>query len=102
MASERKRYVLLESEGKLGSAELSSIARHIEERFGKVKLIQVKESGEHVVARATAEVVSSIRAGPGEFRAGGKRIRVVLVSGSIAKLKRSLRAGSGREYGKVP
>jgi hypothetical protein len=98
----RKRYILLEAEGRLGAAEVASIRRYVEERFGKVKLIQVRESGEHVIVRTTADVASAIRAGPGEFRAGGMKVSVVLTSGSIGKLKRSLSAGGGRDDGKVP
>ena len=82
-----KRYVLFVADGEPTAADWKEFARILEERHGKLKPIAVEGAPRAMVIRTDNVVAPQLRAEDG-LTAGGKRVRSVLTSGSIGKLKR--------------
>ncbi len=96
-----KRYVLLEAEGEATPEEWKALAGHLEERFGKMKLISLEENRRFFILKTDNAVAPQIR-GETEMNAGGKSVKTVLTSGSIGKLKRRAAESQATGFGEVP
>lgn len=97
-----KRYVLLEADGDVTPQEWRGFAHHLEERFGKLKVIPVEVNNRAFVVKTDNSTAPRIREKSSELRAGDRRVASVLTSGSIGKLKRRAKESAARGFGKVP
>ena len=79
-----------------------ALAAHLRERHGKAKAIPVKGAPRYLVVKTDDASAPRIREEAPELRAGDARVRTLLTSGSIGKLKRRAADGTGRDNGKVP
>jgi hypothetical protein len=82
-----KRYVLLEADGDATPEEWKDLARGLEKRFGKIKAIPIAGNGSALVIKTDNDFAPLIRE-CADLRAGERKVRTVLTSGSIGKLKR--------------
>lgn len=92
-----KRYVLIEADGKLGPHELETLIKMLEQRHGKLNLILVESPKTAVIVKTHRAVAADIRESLANAKFGDRRVRTVLTSGNIGKLKRRVRASSARE-----
>jgi hypothetical protein len=83
-----KRYVLLEADGEVTPDAWKDFARHLEQRFGKLKAIPVTGNRSALVIKTDNYAAPLIRE-CADLRAGDRRVKSVLTSGSIGKLKRA-------------
>ncbi len=97
-----KRYVLIGSEDKLSPSEVETLTRLLELRHGKLTIIQLDSPRTALVVKTDRSVAAAIRDSFADVSVGGKRVRTELTSGSIGKLKRSIRESSPRDLGEVP
>jgi hypothetical protein len=95
-----KRYVLLVAEGELTSEEMKEIGGILEGRYGKVKMIPLKENPRAVVVKTDVVIATKLKEPEWALVIGGKKVRPVLTSGAIGNLKR--RASVARANGQVP
>jgi hypothetical protein len=95
-----KRYVLLMSEGEFSTEEIKRIGEILEGRYGKVKMIPLKENSKAVVVKTDNEVATKLKYPEWALVIGGKKVRPVLTSGAIVNLKR--RASVAAANGQVP
>lgn len=95
-----KRYVLLVAEGELTSEEMKEIGGILEGRYGKVKMIPLKENPRAVVVKTDVFIATKLKEPEWALVIGGKKVRSVLTSGAIVNLKR--RASVARANGQVP
>jgi hypothetical protein len=89
-----KRYVLLVADEELTESEVKDLAALLEGRHGKVKVIALEGDRRGVVVKTTNELAPYLRDSDPPLTLHGKRLKSVLTSGSIGKLKRR-RSGSG-------
>jgi hypothetical protein len=101
-ARKPKRYVLIQAEGKLSSEELSSLTRMLEQRHGSLGLILVDSPRTSLIVKTERAVADDIRESLAAATFGGVRVKTVLTSGNIGKLKRRVRGSSAREDVEVP
>lgn len=95
-----KRYVLLMAEGELSSEEMKGIGEILEGRYGKVKMIPLKENSKAVVVKTDNEIATMMKEPEWSLIIGGKRVKPELTSGAIVNLKR--RASVAAANGQVP
>ena len=95
-----KRYVLLVADGELSSQETKEIEEILEERYGKVKMIPLKENPKTVVIKTDNEIANVLKETGWALVIGGKTVRPSLTSGAIVNLKR--RASVAAANGQVP
>ncbi len=95
-----KRYVLLVADGELSSEEMKEIGGILEGRYGKVKMIPLKENSKAVVVKTDNGVATMLKEPEWALVIGGKRVRPALTSGAIVNLKR--RASMAAANGQVP
>jgi len=88
-----KRYVLLEADGDVSADDWKDLAEHLEAKFGKLKPIAVEGNRRALVVKTDNRVAPLIRVEAG-MRVGGRRVRSVLTSGSIGRLKRRAAEGA--------
>jgi len=69
------------------SDEWEDFARVLEQRFGKVKVIPVRGNRSVLLVKTDNDAAPRIRECE-DLRAGGRRVKSILTSGSIGKLKR--------------
>ncbi len=72
----------------------------MERRYGKVKMIPLKENSKAVVVKTNNEIATMLKEPEWALAIGRKRIRPELTSGAIVNLKR--RASVAAANGKVP
>jgi hypothetical protein len=94
-----KRYVLFTSEDVLTEGERKQLAEILERRYGKVKLIAVEGNPRAVIVKTTNATAPLLRDLDPELTIHEKRLKSVLTSGAIGKLKR--RAAPAVANGKV-
>lgn len=97
-----KRYVLLEADREVTPADWKALVRHLEERFGKLKPIPVAGNERALVVKTDNRIAPLIREEAPSMSIGLGKVRSVLTSGSIGKLKSRARDGGARGIGKVP
>ncbi|HEV2226390.1 MAG TPA: hypothetical protein VGR56_06250 [Nitrososphaerales archaeon] len=95
-----KRYVLLVADGDLSSEEMKEIGEILEERYGRVKMIPLKENPKAVVVKTDNEIATMLKEPGWALAIGGKGVRPALTSGAIVNLKR--RASVAAADGQVP
>lgn len=95
-----KRYVLLMADGEVSSEEMRRLGEILEGRYGKVKLIPLKENPKAVVVKTDNELAPMLKEPGWELFIGRRRIRAMLTSGAIVNLKR--RASMAAANGQVP
>ena len=83
-----KRYVLLMADGDLSSGDMEAIGEILEGRYGKVKMISLKENPKAVVVKTDNATAPRLKEPGWELVIGRRRIRAVLTSGAIVNLKR--------------
>lgn len=83
-----KRYVLLEADGDVTPDDWEEFFVRLEQKFGKLRQIPVRGNGRVMVVKTNNRVAPTIREEVPYMRAGSRRVRTVLTSGSIGKLKR--------------
>jgi RNase P/RNase MRP subunit POP5 len=92
-----KRYVLIQADGKLGPHELETLIKMLEQRHGKLTLISVESPRTSLIVKTHRAVSDGIRESLADAKFGDVRVRTVLTSGNIGKLKRRVRESSARE-----
>ena len=97
-----KRYVLLLAGGDLSEGELKELGRILEQRHGKLKLIQVQGNRRAVIVKTTNIVAPVFREQGGRMTIGGKELVAVLTSGAIGKLKKRASWSETQGHGQVP
>ena len=97
-----KRYVLIQADGKLTAEELSTLTRMLEQRHGSLGMTLVEAPVTSLIVKTDRAAAEDIRESLSEAAFGGKRVRTVLTSGNIGKLKRRVQRSSAREDVKVP
>ena len=75
---------------------MRELARILEQRHEKLKLIQVKGNERAVIVKTTNAVAPTFREQSGRMTVGGKVLVAVLTSGAIGKLKKRA-SGSGTQ-----
>lgn len=93
----RKRYVLIQADGKLPPAELEALAKMLEQRHGATKLTMIEGAVTSLIAKTDVAGAHGIRDSLGDATFGKTRVKSVLTSGSIGKLKRRAQGSSARE-----
>jgi hypothetical protein len=88
-----KRYVLLEAEGDVTPDDWEEFIVRLEQKFGKLKRIPVGGNRHLLVVKTNNTIAPAIREEIPNMRAGNGKVRSLLTSGSIGKLKRL--AGDG-------
>jgi hypothetical protein len=83
-----KRYVLLEADGDVTPDDWEEFFVCLEQKFGKLRQIPVGRNGRVTVVKTNNRVAPTIREEVPYMRVGSRRVRTVLTSGSIGKLKR--------------
>jgi len=97
----RKRYLLLAADGELSSADEKQLSRLLEQRHGRFSLIRVRGSGDHFIVKTDWKSAAEMRESFSEVEIGGKRVRSVLTSGCIGKLKKRVRERAASADAKV-
>ena len=97
-----KRYVLIQAEGKLSPEDLSTLTRMLEQRHGSLGMTLVDSQLTSVIVKTDRAVAEAIRESLATSTFGGTRVRTVLTSGNIGKLKRRAQGSSPRDDAKVP
>jgi len=77
----------LEADGEATPDEWKDFARALEQRFGKLKAIPLKGNGKALVVRTNNEAAPLMRECT-DLHVGERKVKSVLTSGSIGKLKR--------------
>jgi hypothetical protein len=93
-SSVRKRYLLLSAEGGLSSEDEKRLTRLLEERYERFSLIRVRGHQDHMIVKTDGRSAEQMRELFDDVEIEGKRVRSVLTSGCIGKLKR--RAGESQ------
>jgi hypothetical protein len=88
-----KRYVLLEADGDVTPDDWEEFVVRLEQKFGKLRQIPVRGNGRVLVLKTNNKIAPAIREEIPNMRAGNGKVRSLLTSGSIGKLKRL--AGDG-------
>jgi len=88
------------ADGELTSEDMKDLGEVLEKRYGKVKLIPLKENPKAVVVKTDNEIAPVLREPEWELVIGRRRIQAVLTSGAIGKLKRC--ASKEAANGQVP
>ncbi len=83
-----KRYVLLIADSDLAEGDRKEATRVLELRYGAVKVIAVQGSGRALIVKTDNQGAAGLRGLEGGLRVGRARLRTVLTSGAIGKLKR--------------
>ena len=89
-----KRYVLFESDADLSDEEKKVFGRILEQRYGKMPLVEVRGNDKALIIKTNNAVAAAIREQSSEILIGGKKLKAQLMSGAIGNLKR--RAGESR------
>ncbi len=95
-----KRYVMLVADRELTSEDMKELGEILEGRYGKVKMIPLKENSKAVVIRTDNEIATMLKDPGWALVIGTKRVKPVLTSGAIVNLKR--RASMAAANGQVP
>jgi len=96
-----KRYVLLQADADVQPQAWKELATLLEGRFGRLKAIPVAGNDRAMIVRTDNFAAPRIRECE-DLHAGTARVRSVLTSGSIGKLKRLAGKSGGRDDAKVP
>ena len=88
------------ADGDLSSEEVKEIGGILEGRYGKVKMIPLKENSSAVVVKTDNIIATLLKEPEWGLVIGGKRVKPVLTSGAIVNLKR--RASGVAAIGQVP
>jgi hypothetical protein len=88
------------ADGDLSPEELKDLAEVLEKKYGKVKMIPLKENPKAVVVKTDNEIAPMLREPERALLIGRRRIETVLTSGAIVNLKR--RASEAATNGQVP
>lgn len=92
-----KRYVLIEADGRLGPDELGTLTKMLEQRHGKLGLTLLDTPHTALIVKTDRVVAAQVRESLADASFGGIRVRTVLTSGSIGKLKKRAQGSSARE-----
>ena len=95
-----KRYVLLLADGELTSEEMKEMGGILEGRYGKVKMIPLRENSRAVIVKTDNGVATMLKEPGWALIIGRKRVGPALTSGAIVNLKR--RASVAAANGQVP
>jgi len=101
MVSSRKRYLLLAWDGEMSPEGRRKLARLIEQRHSKAKLITIDGCEGNLIVKTDVEGAMSMRESFADMVIGDKRVVSVLTSGCIGNLKRRARGSAASELGKV-
>src|SRR5579863_5140086 len=93
-----KRYVLLESDGVV-SEVAEELAEHLGNRFGGMKLIEVRGRPHAVILKTNNVVAEQLRGLEGGLLVKGQRFLPVSTSGAVGNLKR--RASEAKANGEI-
>jgi len=96
-----KRYILLEADGMMNASELDTLTRLLERRHGKLAMTLVERPRTALIVKTDRVAVSAIRETCTDLSLGDRRVKTILTSGSIVKLKRIAQRSSAREFGEV-
>lgn len=91
-----KRYLLIQAEGRLSPEQLSTLTRMLEQRHGKLEITLLDSPQTSLILKTVGSVSEGIRESLSDASFGGTRVKTVLTSGNIGKLKRRARGSSGR------
>jgi hypothetical protein len=97
-----KRYILIQAEGRLSPEGLSTLTRMLEQRHGSLGMTLVDSPRTSLIVKTDGAVAEAIRESLADATFDGTRVRTVLTSGNIGKLKRRVRGSSPRDDVKVP
>jgi len=97
-----KRYVLIQAEGSLSQEGLSTLTRMLEQRHGSMGLTLLDSQLTSLIVKTDRATAEAIRESLADATFGGTRVRTVLTSGNIGKLKRRVQGSSPRDDGEVP
>lgn len=100
MHSKRKRYVLVSS-GAVTPDEQKTFLRYVEQRYGKVKAIQVDGKPGLMVLKTDVGGAQGMRESLAEVKVAGVHSATVLTSGCIGKLKRRAAESKGSDNDEV-
>lgn len=97
-----KRYVLIQAEGRLSQEGLSTLTRMLEQRHGSLGMTLVDSERTSLIVKTDRAVAEAIRESLAAATFDGTRVKTVLTSGNIGKLKRRVQGSSSRDDAKVP
>ena len=97
-----KRYLLYLADADLEESDVRELARVLEKRHGKVKLIAVRGNLRAVIVKTNAQGAAEIRDRSGKIRVSEKLFATMLTSGGIGKLKRRAAESETSVNGEVP
>ena len=97
-----KRYVLIQAEGRLSPEDLSTLTRMLEQRHGSMGMTLVESQSTSLIVKTDRVAAEAIRESLASASFGGTRVRTVLTSGNIGKLKRRAQGSSPKDDVKVP
>jgi hypothetical protein len=88
------------ADGELSPEEMKDLGEVLQKKYGKVKVIPLKENPHAIVVKTDNETAPELREPGCALIIGRRRIVAVLTSGSIGKLKR--RASGAATNDQVP
>lgn len=97
-----KRYLLIQAEGRLSPEGLSTLTRMLEQRHGSLGFTLVDSPSTSLIVKTDRVIAEDIRQSLSDASFDGTRVKTILTSGNIGKLKRRVKGSSAREDGKVP
>jgi hypothetical protein len=97
-----KRYVLIQAEGRLPNNELSKLTRMLEQRHGSLGFTLIDSPRTSLIVKTDRAVADDIRRSFENATFGGTRVKTIMTSGNIGKLKRRAQESSATENVKVP
>ena len=92
----RKRYVLVQAEGRLSPGGLETLTKMLEQRHGSLGLTLVDSESTSLIVKTDVAGAQGVRDSLRDATFGGTRVRSVLTSGNIGKLKRRAQGSSAR------
>jgi hypothetical protein len=102
MTRPSKRYLLVASAGEMTARDTEDLARVLEPRHGRVKVIPVEGNRRAVIVKTTNEQVAEMQGTVAGLAIGGMGLTPILTSGAIGKLKKRAREMGATEVGQVP
>ena len=97
-----KRYILIQAEGRLSPEGLSTLTRMLEQRHGSLGMTLVDSPQTSLIVKTDRAAAEAIRESLADATFDGTRVRTVLTSGNIGKLKRRVQGSYPRDDVKVP
>jgi len=85
----------VQADGKLSAEDLSTLTRMLEQRHGGLGFTLVDGSRTSLIVKTDRAVSEGIRESLASAEFGGVRVRTVLTSGNIGKLKKRVKGELG-------